>query len=566
MLTNSLHLNRDALDAFICYSSILAACVLAPIPSYADATQVTFNKDVAPIFFEHCAMCHRPGEIAPMSLLTYREARPWAKSIALQVSEKNMPPFSGDSDHREWSNDISLSDEKIKAILNWVEQGTREGDPGDLPEAPSFSDGWTLGEPDYVMTLDPVAVPAGGDDIFPKQWATIDIDQPEWVRAIEFLPGDRRVAHHVLATYGPGGSQGASGILAVWTAGMPPYEFPEGVGRVVEPGGRVQLDLHYHAYGEATEDTTRIGFYFGKGELKKQVSTMTIANTGLRIPAGSANHEETAFHLFDQDMQILAFSPHLHVRGKSMRYDLTYPDGRREVLLDVPKYNFNWQWLYYPTEPIDIPAGSRLDVTAAWNNSSDNPSNPDPTKEIIYRGDTFNEMFVGFFEAVPKEGVYFEPASAVATLENLLRQHPDSDTFLVGGFLPLGIYAPRQGEGWLYLVQGGVMFTITLDDFDWNGGHLAIRTQLPTPNASATTTIIEGQLDEQGQLIGAMQYGADGGHSPQRQTRGNEAISRSPECRRILRRRLKEVRFGKLSASIVRPIQTPHRSAAWRII
>jgi hypothetical protein len=208
-------------------------------------------------------------------------------------------------------------------------------------------------------------------------------------------------------------------------------------------------------------------------------------------------------------MQIIAFSPHLHLRGKAMRYDLTYPDGRTEVLLDVPKYNFNWQWLYYPTEPIDVPKGSRVDVTAVWNNSEGNPHNPDPTQEIIYRRNTFNEMFVGFMEVVEKNETYIQPLVAKTKIIELLKLHPAEDSYYFGGFLPFGVYAPREGEGWMYLVNGSVMFTISLDDFLWDGDSLTVNTQLPTQNASATTTIIEGTLDADGQLKGMLHYGID---------------------------------------------------------
>ena len=189
------------------------------------------------------------------------------------------------------------------------------------------------------------------------------------------------------------GGPAYAGVLGIWTAGMPPYVFPDGVGRRFGSTVRVVVDQHYHPIGDATRDASKIGLHFGEGELEKEVMTIPVTNTGLRIPPGAGHHAENAHYLFDKDVQILAFSPHMHVRGKAMSYELTYPDGSKEMLLDVPKYDYNWQWLYYPTKPVDIPAGSRLDVTAVWDNSVENPANPDPTKEIIYRGDTFSEMF-----------------------------------------------------------------------------------------------------------------------------------------------------------------------------
>jgi hypothetical protein len=493
---------------------MLIAALAFAAPAFA---QVTFTKDVAPIFYEHCVTCHRPGEVAPFSLLSYREARPWAKSIAQVVSAKKMPPWSGESDRLHFTNDNSLAQEEIDTILAWIAEGTKQGRPDDMPAAPVFAEGWKHGEPDYVLTMEPVAVPGDSEDFFPQQYLTIDIDEPKWISAIEFLPGDRRVTHHFQTTYNsPAGrrqvgaeSAASTGILAIWTAGMQPFQFPEGVGRVVNPGTRVLVDAHYHPIGEDTVDQTRIGLHWGEGELKKEVATFTVANMGLRIPPGAAAHPEVAYHLFDRDMQILAFSPHLHVRGKAMRYDLYYPDGKKETLLDVPQYNYNWQWLYYPTAPVDVPAGSKLEVTAVCDNSAENPANPDPTKEIIYRGDTFNEMFVGFFEAIPKEGTYHQALSAKAKIASALAQHPAEQTFIVGGFLPFGLYLPEDGEGWLYLSQGLLMFTISLDDFDWDGKQLTVRTQFPTPEASATTTIIEAERADDGSLKGTLRYGID---------------------------------------------------------
>lgn len=449
-----------------------------------------------------------------MSLLSYQEARPWAKSIAKAVTNRDMPPWSGNSDRHVWANDISLTDAQIETVATWVSQGAVEGDPADLPEVPTFADGWTLGEPDYVLELDRVDVAAGGEDIFPVQIKEILLDEPRWVRAIEVLPGDRRVTHHFQSTYrstttegkSEGLSRDSSGIFVIWTAGMPPYVFPEGMGRRLGAKTTVRLDLHYHPMGEAASDTSKIGLFFGKGELKKQVATIPVTNTGLRIPPGADHHAENAHYLFDKDMQILAFSPHMHVRGKAMSYQLTYPDGTREMLLDVPKYNYNWQWLYYPTKPIDIPAGSRLDVTAVWNNSESNPANPDPSKEVIYRGDTVSEMFNGFIEVIQKDGVAFETPDARQKLLDLLAFHPKENSFLVDGFLKLAFHVPRQGEGWLYM---GDIFSISLDDYAWNGNQLKITTQFPTQQASATTTVIEGAIGDDGRFEGALEIGSD---------------------------------------------------------
>ena len=513
-----IHKHRHPLTALLATAALLVATAAGA------AETPTFSGDVAPILFEKCVQCHRPNQAAPMSLLSYREARPWARGMARAVENGDMPPWSAESEHVVFRNDLSLSAEQIATIVDWAAGGAPEGDPADLPPTPTFSEGWTLGEPDYVLTLDRVDVPADGPDLFPKQRIALDLGEERWVRAIEFLPGDRRAPHHFQASYttprrasdGPIGagdrmSEGAagSGVFGIWTAGMPPYVFPEGTGRVLGPGTTITMDSHYHPFGEATSDVTRIGIHFGEGELKREVATVSVANTGIRIPAGAGHHAEEGFFQPDEDMQILAFSPHMHVRGKAMTYRIVHGDGSTETLLDVPKYDYNWQWLYYPTEPVDLPASSRIEVTAVWDNSADNPANPDPTREIIYRGNVFNEMFVGFMEVVRKEGGYHRPKKNVDKLQDLIARHPKETSFLAEGFLPVAFWAPREGEGVLYVVTGLQMFTITLDDVAWSGDRLRVKTQFPTPEASAITTVIEGELDAQGVLQGTITIGAD---------------------------------------------------------
>ena len=322
--------NRTSTATLVLAATLAFALVAASPAAAADAP--TYSRDVAPIFFKNCVQCHRTGEIAPMSLMTYREARPWARSIARAVENRDMPPWSGDSDNHEWSNDISLTDGEIEKIVDWAKAGAPQGDPADLPEAPTFPTGWKLGEPDHVVTLDSIEVPAEGDDLFPQQVIEVDLGEPRWIRAIEFLPEDSRVTHHFLTTYATSMGEGGpayTGVLGIWTAGMPPYVFPDGVGRRFGSKIRIIVDQHYHPIGEAS----RIGLHFGEGELQKEVITIPVTNTGLRIPPGAGHHAETAHRLFDKDTQILAFSPHMHVRGKAMTYVVTYPDGSTETLL-----------------------------------------------------------------------------------------------------------------------------------------------------------------------------------------------------------------------------------------
>ena len=502
----------------------LACSISAGAAAAATDAPVTFTRNVAPIVFANCVQCHRPGAIAPMSLLDYASARPWAKSIRKVVETRMMPPWGADPHVGTWANDMSLTDAEIQTIVAWVEQGAPEGDPSALPQPPTFKEGWQLGTPDYVIELDPVTVPGESEDLFPEQWVELSgLAEERWVRAIEFLPGDARVTHHFLATYNEGAKgatgrgefetgagRGGSGIFTVWTAGMQPYEFPAGMGRLVGPDTRILVNSHYHPMGVDTVDRTRIGLYFGEGELRKEVSTLAIVNTGIRIPPRDPAYSIMGFHVFDNDSHILAMSPHMHVRGKAMKYDLVYPDGKRETILDVPRYNYNYQWLYYPADPIAVPAGSKLEVTATWDNSAANPANPDPDAEIVYRGDTWNEMFVGFFEAYEDEGVYGNPDPPLEKLTRLMRTHPPEEAWLSAGMLPLGFHLPRQGNGWVYAVNGATMTTITLDDIRWQeDGKVEIHTTFPTADADGISTVIEARVDDKGQLVGTVHYGVE---------------------------------------------------------
>jgi hypothetical protein len=503
-------------------TTLLVCAVVTPAFAATPDRPVTWSADVAPIVFANCVQCHRPGDIAPMSLLDYPSARPWAKSIRKMVESRLMPPWGADPHVGVWANDMSLDEREIATLVAWVEQGAPEGDPAAAPTPPTRTEGWQLGTPDYVIELDPVTVPGASEDLFPEQWVELEgLDATHWVRAIEFLPGDRRVTHHFLATYNQGdkgttgrgqfetgAGRGGSGIFTVWTAGMQAYEFPPGMGRLIGPDTRILVNSHYHPMGQDTVDRSRIGLYFGEGELRKEVSTLAIVNTGVRIPPRNPSYSLMGFHVFDNDSHILAMSPHMHVRGKAMRYELIFPDGQRQVVLDVPRYNYNYQWLYYPTTPVAAPAGTRLEVTATWDNSEGNPANPDPSAEIVYRGDTFNEMFVGFFEAYEDQGVYGNPQPALTKLASLLRAHPADQSWLSAGMLPLGFYLPRQGNGWIYAVNGATMTTITLDDIRWkDDSSVEIHTTFPTADADGLSTLIEAKIDGQGQLVGTVHYG-----------------------------------------------------------
>jgi hypothetical protein len=271
----------------------------------------------------------------------------------------------------------------------------------------------------------------------------------------------------------------------------------------------MSFNMHYHASGEAVTDRTRIGLHFGEGELQKKVSTIGGIDLGFRCPPGESNFEVRSFYVFDQDTRIISFNPHMHVRGKDFRYELVRPDGEREILLDIPRYDYNWQWIYYPTEDIRVPAGSRVEIISHMDNSADNPRNPDPTADVYHRGPTFQEMSIGFMEIVPEEGVDFVPIVPRDKVRQLLSLHPAEDAYLVNFFgLPVGMYLPRTGEnGVWYTAQNVLMIQATIRDIEWAGNSFTAESTMAMPDGGGVSLLISGTVGEDGKLTGKFDMG-----------------------------------------------------------
>src|SRR5215472_3759267 len=307
---------------------------------------VTFTKDVAPILYKNCVECHRPSGVAPMSLLDYKDARPWARSIKERVVERSMPPWYADPKHGEFANDPSLSQGAINTISAWVDAGALKGDDREMPPAPKFTEGWAIGTPDLVLSMkEEYAVPADG--VVPYMYFTISTNftEDKWVQSVEIKPGDRRVVHHVIAFLEDAQHRRIGGLGGI-TPNKTAIISPPGSARLIKAGTDVVLQMHYTTIGEPAKDRTSIGLIFAKERPKVVLRGGNALNARFAIPPGDPNYEVRSSTTLKEDAYLYSMMPHMHVRGKDFTYTAVYPDGRSEVVLYVPRYNFNWQLDY----------------------------------------------------------------------------------------------------------------------------------------------------------------------------------------------------------------------------
>jgi len=391
-------------------TACLVFVTLMAVPSLARGQgAVTFAKDVAPILYRNCVECHRPTMFAPMSLVTYEEARPWARAIKQRVVKREMPPWSADSPVGTFKNDPRLAQKDIDTIVAWVDGGAAKGDDRDLPAAPKFADGWTIGKPDAIFAMtEEFKVPAEG--AVPYQYIRIptNLTEDKWIQAIEIKPGNRAVVHHVIASAQPMGSglsasdertPGRVGLGGV-TPNKPGIVYEPGVARLLPARTEIVLQMHYTTNGEATTDRTSIGVIYAKEPPKKTFGGGTVLSLGFMIPPGADRHEVRASTTLRQDTVLSTMTPHMHVRGRDMTYVAHYPDGRSETLLSVPKYDFNWQITYELAQPKVLPKDTRLEVIAHFDNSAGNLYNPDPSQTVRWGEQTWEEMMIGFYSAI----------------------------------------------------------------------------------------------------------------------------------------------------------------------
>lgn len=400
----------------------LGTQVSTPSPS---SPPVTFNKDVLPILQRDCQVCHRPGGAAPMSLLTYESARPWAKAIKEKVLKREMPPWFADPRYGGFRNAPKLTETDMKTLAAWAESGAKEGDAKDKPSPVQWVDGWRT-KPDVIIAMEePYRLPAKGGGEIKSFFVKNPFSEDTWVTAIEVRPGNPSVVHHVIVQVGEDeltrrrfswGSAppqfttaGAFATMeAVYVPGSQPIDFRFHNSAKLIPGRKqVRIEVHYTPNGTATTDQTMVGFTLAKEPAKRQFVTMAptsmVDTRNTRIPAGESDWESRGELTFNQDAELVWFMPHMHLRGKDMTFTLLYPNGRTDTVLSA-KFNFAWQLGYEVEDPIRVRKGTKMIVTAHHDNSANNPFNPAPNEEVQWGDLTSQEMMLPWFGVVVDTG------------------------------------------------------------------------------------------------------------------------------------------------------------------
>jgi hypothetical protein len=418
-------------------NSALVLFVFDGRPLAAQQPQVTFYRDVIGILQQRCQGCHRPGEIGPMPLRTFEEVRPWSKAIKQAVILRRMPPWDADRTVGKFHNDPSLSQKEIDTLVAWADGGAIAGDPKDAPSPRTFVEGWNIGNPDLIVEMPKsYDVPASGTIEYTYIVVPTGFQQDRWITGAEYRPGNRTVVHHSTVFVRPPESTwlrkypvgeffvpqeqirtpatprpaattnaGAGALntrIAGYVPGRPERTLPPGYGMLIPAGSDLVFQLHYTANGKPSSDRSRVGFVFSKTPPQKRVLSFSAFNDSFEIPPGAPNYAVSGTGVLGVDAELIEVYPHMHLRGKSMTLSAVYPTGEREDLLRVPKYDFKWQLLYEFNEPKRLSKGTRLNADGSFDNSANNPYNPDPKAAVRWGDQSWDEMMAGFFVvAVP---------------------------------------------------------------------------------------------------------------------------------------------------------------------
>ncbi len=387
-------------------------CVLEPDAKKVPAIPLTYHARIERIIQANCVECHRSGGVSPFSLTTYDEVVANKAMLKRVVNAGTMPPWFAvvaKTEHSPFANDRSLTESDKNDLITWLSGDLKKGDAADAPLPRSFESGWLIGKPDVVYQLPkPIAIKAEGTMPYQNVRVDTDFDEDRWVQALEVQPSAREVVHHVLVFAGARGGRisagEASGYFAAYVPGNNTLIYPDGYAKKLPKKATLLFQIHYTPNGKATTDQTRLGLVFAKEAPRHEVLVAGIANATFQIPAGADNHQISARIPVPFDAKVLALFPHAHLRGKAARYEVKSPDGKTEQILNVPRYDFNWQLQYRFTEPVSLSKGSTITYTAWYDNSDKNPANPDPKKNVRWGQQTHEEMHLGYVEYVIDSG------------------------------------------------------------------------------------------------------------------------------------------------------------------
>lgn len=394
----------DALDAVVAGKPVAKASTPATgcavsFPELAKRNahaKISYEKAIAPILEDKCVACHREGGIGPWQMSSYEMIKGFSPMIREVVRTKRMPPWHADPHYGAWSNDRGLTADEAKTLVHWIEAGSPRGAGTDpLAAKKKAWPTWTLGEPDLVIETPPFTTPATG--VIPYQNVTVKnpLTEDKWIRAIDYVPGQRAVLHHVIASVASGNQRFGGTSLNNYVPGAEPLILPEGNGILLKAGSTFHFQMHYTPNGQELKDVTRLGLYFMDKAPEFHFRSLIFIQPRLKIPAGTKFHSEQAVSSFREDSVLYSLHPHAHFRGKSASFVAKYPDGREEMLLNIPNYDFNWQSTYDLKEPKQMPAGTKIIYTQTFDNSVQNKANPDPTKTVTWGEQTWEEMVFG---------------------------------------------------------------------------------------------------------------------------------------------------------------------------
>lgn len=366
---------------------------------------ISYSDTIAPILQDNCVTCHREGGIGPWAMTDYNMVRGFSLMIREVVRTQRMPPWHADPHYGEFANDRSLSTEEIQTLVHWIEAGAPRGDGADpLVEMDHNYPTWALGEPDLIIDIPAEEVPATGVVDYKYKMVENPLKEDVWVRATELIPGDRSVLHHVITRFGEVETQGpragrlkrgGGGSLGGYVPGAVARDYPDKTGTLFPAGSTIEFQMHYTPTGKPATDASRLGIYLHEAPPEHVMQGTVFINPRIRIPAGADNHSETSERVIPEDVILYSMLPHAHFRGKASEFVAHYPDGSVEKLISVPHYDFNWQTSYDLKEPKFIPAGTRVVHRTWWDNSARNPANPDPTRDVPWGQQSWDEMLFG---------------------------------------------------------------------------------------------------------------------------------------------------------------------------